>query len=316
MLSKATRILVVMGGWSPEREVSLASGGAVLGCLTAAGYEARGYDLPAEGSRRRAVAGLLAAIEEHRTDIVRLALHGPFGEDGTIQGLLDLAAVPYTGSGVLASALGLDKVLAKQVMVAARITAPRHVLLPRGVPPPPAPPIALPVIVKPRALGSSLGVSLVERGDEFAPAVERASAYGQDVMVEAWVAGHDIQACVLDGEILPLIEVVPRGKIYDFEAKYSPGGAEHRVPAPLPKKQYEAAQKMGLAAYRALGCAGAARVELIAEDTGTLYALEVNTVPGMTPTSLLPEAAREAGMSFLDLLERELTGALRRGAAA
>ena len=315
MLSASTRVLVIMGGWSAEREVALASGQAVLDCLTQAGHPVLGFDLAPDLPRGEAVHRLLDAATSFRPDVVYLALHGPTGEDGTIQGFLDLAGLPYNGSGVAASALGMDKVLAKQVFVANKITTPRYAVLPRGAAPA-RPPFPLPLVVKPRALGSSIGVSLVEKDDEFAPALERAAVQGQDVLVEQYVAGRDVQACVVDGEALPLIEVVTPNRFYDYEAKYTAGKSEHRVPAPLPKKQYEAAQRLGVAAYRAIGCEGAARVEIIAEATGTLYVIEVNTLPGMTVTSLLPEAAREAGWSFLDLIRRELAGAIRRRAGA
>ncbi len=314
MLSKETRILVVMGGWSAERSVSLKSGDAVVNCLERAGYPVCGFDLPAEEPHAEAVQRLLEEIRTFQASMVYLALHGPFGEDGTLQGLLELLCIPYNGSGVLASALGNDKALAKQVFVANKITTPKYAIVPKSQPPKVSP-LPLPAIVKPRALGSSLGVSLVERGEEFAPALEQALSYGQDAMVEQFISGREIQVGVQDGEPLPLIEVVSSNRLYDFEAKYTAGKSVHKTPAPFPKKQYEAAQRLGQAAYRALGCQGTARVEIIAESTGTLYVLEVNTLPGMTVTSLVPEAAREAGMSFLDLVIKEVEGALQRHAA-
>ncbi len=311
MLSESARVVVVMGGLSAEREVSLASGTAVVECLERAGQPVRGFDLAPGVPRSDQLRGLLDAIREFRADVVYLALHGPLGEDGTIQGLLELAGVPYNGSGVLASALCNDKAVAKQVMIAAKIPTPRFAVAPAGTVPPRSP-LPLPVVVKPRALGSSLGVSIVRKEDEFGPAVELAASFGQDLLIESFAAGKELQAAVVDGEPLPLIEIKTDGGFYDYAAKYEPGKSKHLVPAPLPKKQYEAAQKLAVASYRAMGCAGAARVEIIAEETGTLYVLEVNTLPGMTVTSLLPEAAREAGWSFLDLVRRELGGALRR----
>lgn len=311
MLSPDARIVVVMGGWSAEREVALQSGAAVIECLRRAGQPVLGFDLSPDEPRSDAIRRLLDSIREFRADAVYLALHGPLGEDGTMQGLLELAGVPFNGSGVSASALGLDKVLAKQVFVANKITTPRYVLVPRGTLPK-NPPLPLAIVVKPRSLGSSIGVSLVEKAEEFAPAFAGAAACGQDVIVEQYISGRELQACVIDGEALPLIEVVTANRFYDYEAKYTAGKSEHKVPAPLPRKQYEAAQRLAVAAYAALGCEGAARVELIAEATGTLYVIEVNTLPGMTVTSLLPEAAREAGLSFLDLVRRELERAITR----
>ena len=311
MLTPATRVLVVMGGWSAEREVSLASGAAVVECLTQAGHPVLGFDLAPGDSHGDAVRRLLEAAVTFKPDAVYLALHGPMGEDGTMQGLLELAGLPYNGSRVAASAIGMDKVLAKQVFVANKITTPRYNLVPLGSAAAHAP-LPLPVVVKPRSLGSSIGVSLVEKSEEFAPALALAFAQGQDAVVEQYISGRELQAFVVDGEALPLIEVTTTNRFYDYEAKYTAGKSEHKVPAPLPKKQYEAAQRLAVSAYRSLGCEGAARVELIAEATGTLYVIEVNTLPGMTVTSLLPEAAREAGWSFLDLIHRELAGAIRR----
>ncbi len=314
MLSKDVRIFVVMGGLSAERGVSLDTGAAVVSCLESAGYSVRAFDLSPELPRREALPRMLDEMRDFNASVVYLATHGPLGEDGTIQGALEMAGIPYNGSGVLASALGNDKIATKLMLVAARITTPRYGLVPKGAIPDRSP-LPFPVIVKPRALGSSLGLSLVERKEEFAPAIEAAFSYGQDAMVEQFIAGREIQVSVIDGEPLPLIEVVSANRRYDFEAKYAPGKSEHKVPAPFPKKQYEAAQRLGVLAYQSLGCCGAARVEIMAENTGTLYVLEVNTLPGMTVTSLLPEAAREAGMSFLDLVLREIDGAIKRHGA-
>lgn len=314
MLSKTTRILVIMGGWSAERAVSLETGQAVAECLERGGYPVQTFDLGGEPPRLPVFTRLLEALTTFRADVAYLALHGPDGEDGTMQGALELAGIPYNGSGVLASALGNDKPAAKQVFVSSKITTPKYAVVPAAETPV-APPLPCPVIVKPRALGSSLGVTLVERPEDFPAALAHARSFGQEAMVEQYITGRELQACVIDGEPLPLIEVVSANRLYDYEAKYTAGKSEHKCPAPVPKKQYEAAQKLAVAAYRALGCSGAARVELIAEATGTLYVLEVNTLPGMTVTSLTPEAAREAGMSFLDLVCRELEGALRRHAA-
>jgi len=311
VLSRETRVLVIMGGWSAERAVSLETGAAVAECLARGGYPVRTFDLADESPRLGVVTRLLETIKEFKAQVAYLALHGPAGEDGTVQGLLELAGLPYNGSGVLASALGNDKPAAKQVFVSSKITTPKYAVVPADETPA-TPPLPCPVIVKPRALGSSLGVSLVEAPADFPAALALARSFGQEAMVEQYITGRELQACVVDGEPLPLIEVVSSNKLYDYEAKYTAGKSEHKVPAPVPRKQYEAAQKLAVAAYRALGCAGAARVELIAEATGTLYVLEVNTLPGMTVTSLTPEAAREAGWSFLDLVCRELEGALVR----
>jgi D-alanine-D-alanine ligase len=316
MLAKDTRILVVMGGWSAERDVSLETGRAVLDCLKMAGYDARGFDL-GDGSDHMDILGrLLGTIRSDGIQAVYIALHGPLGEDGTIQGLLDLAGVPYNGSGVLASALGLDKVFAKQIFVAGRITTPKHAVVPKGSSPKGSP-LPLPVVVKPRSLGSSIGVSLVEKADDLNPALDKVYSLGQDALVEQYIQGRELQAAVLDGVPLPLVEVISANRLYDYEAKYTVGKSEHKTPAPLPHKQYEAVQRLAQQAYAVLGCEGVARAEIIAENTGTLYVLEVNTLPGMTPTSIVPEAAREAGISFIELVAGEIErGMARRGRRA
>lgn len=313
MLDKAVRIALVMGGRSAERDISLQSGEAVRQCLDGAGFPVCAVDLRPEDPPLEQVQRLAERLREFKADVVYLALHGPLGEDGTIQGLLELAGLPYTGSGVLATAIGNDKLLAKQLFVANKITTPKGALVKQGQTPE-ASPLPLPVVVKPRALGSSLGVSVVDAAAGFPAALKAAAAYGQDVLVEQFVEGREIQVVIQDGELFPLVEIVPKNRLYDFEAKYTTGAAEHRVPAPLPKKQYEAAQRLGLAVYETVGCRGTARVELIAEHTGTLYALEVNTLPGMTVNSIVPEAAREAGVSFLDLITREIERAIGRRA--
>jgi len=311
-LSRETRIQVLMGGWSAEREVSLMSGQGVLGALESAGFAAEGYDLAPTNDRAGAVSALMQKLKDSRIDIVYIALHGPFGEDGTLQGLLEMAGMPYTGSGVLSSALAMDKVASKLVFVASRVATPKFEVVTRGSKPPHSP-IPLPVVVKPRSQGSSVGVSIVEQAGEWEAAIDKAHLYG-DALVESYITGRELEAPIMDGEPLPLIEIVPKNRFYDYEAKYTPGMAEHRTPAPIPAKQYQAAQRLAISAHRALGCEGVTRVEMIAESTGTLYLIEVNTIPGMTVTSLVPESAREAGMSYCDLVVRQLEAGFRRGA--
>lgn len=312
MLNKDIGVLVLTGGWSAEREVSLMSGKAVIEALKGVGYRVRELDLSPEEPRLKSINRILDELESEQQQVVYIAMHGPFGEDGAVQGVLELADVPYNGSGIIASALGNDKLHAKEIFVANKITTPRYALVRREDSRPKSVPLPLPVVVKPRALGSSVGVSIVRKEAEFGPALEAAFAYDQDVLVETYIKGREIHAGILDGKALPLVEVVCAEGFYDYAAKYNPGQSEHRVPAPLPKKQSEACQKAAEKAYRALGCRGAARVDIIAEETGTIYVLEVNTLPGMTPTSLLPEAARETGMSFVDLVLHELGGAHSR----
>src|SRR6185503_13058074 len=214
VLSKTTRILVIMGGWSAERAVSLETGQAVAECLERGGYPVQTFDLGGEPPRLPVFTRLLEALTTFRADVAYLALHGPDGEDGTMQGALELAGIPYNGSGVLASALGNDKPAANQVFVSSKITTPKYAVVPAAETPV-APPLPCPVIVKPRALGSSLGVVLVERPEDFPAALAHARSFGQEAMVEQYITGRELQACVIDGEALPLIEVVSANRLYD-----------------------------------------------------------------------------------------------------
>ncbi|HEX9079075.1 MAG TPA: D-alanine--D-alanine ligase [Desulfuromonadaceae bacterium] len=294
---KERRIGVLMGGLSAEREVSLKSGAAVHRALLGQGYDAVPIDVG------RDLAGVLVS---EGIEVAFIALHGRYGEDGCVQGLLELMGIPYTGSGVLASALAMHKLYSKQTFSAQGIlTAPfRHFR--RGETVRLADlPFGLPLVVKPVQEGSSVGISIVKEEGELAAALEVAFRYDDGVLVEQFVKGQEVQVGILDDRPIGAIEIVPRNEFYDYEAKYTDGMAEHIFPARLEPALYEKAQGVGLAAHKSLGCSGYSRVDLLVTPGGDCYVLEVNTLPGMTALSLLPEiAAKGAGLSFEALVAR------------
>jgi D-alanine-D-alanine ligase len=288
------RVAVLMGGASAEREVSLVSGKACAEALRAEGYDVSTIDVG------RDVAALIAALEP-RPDAVFNALHGRYGEDGCIQGVLNLMGIPYTHSGLLASALAMDKPMAKRIFAAAGLRCPGGQLVTReefakGEP------VARPYVIKPYNEGSSVGVRIVRQGDNLPPLASE-WPYGEAALVEPYIAGRELTVAVMGDRALAVTELKSKTSFYDYEAKYTEGITEHLVPAPVPPKVYEAAMAMALAAHRALGCRGVSRADFRYDDTKgggpkQLYLLEVNTQPGMTPLSLAPEQAKHVGISF------------------
>jgi D-alanine-D-alanine ligase len=294
-----SRVAVVMGGKSAEREVSLRTGAAMAQALRRLGYEALEVDAREDLARK---------LLDLRVEAALLALHGRWGEDGTVQGLLEIMEIPYTGSGVLASALAMDKGLSKVVFQAAGVPTPEFQLLQAGEAPVSLQ-LAPPLVAKPPREGSTIGVAIAREASEIAGAVAVARAHSADVLLERFVAGRELTLSVLDGEPLPLIEVIPASGFYDYEAKYTAGRTQYVCPAPVESREALEVVRVGVAAYRALGCSGAARVDLILDSAGRPWILEVNTIPGMTPTSLLPKAAAAAGIDFDELVQRMLAGA-------
>jgi len=288
------RVAVLMGGASAEREVSLVSGKACAEALRAEGYDVTTIDAG------RDVAALIAALEP-RPDVVFNALHGRYGEDGCIQGVLNLMGIPYTHSGLLASALAMDKPMAKRIFAAAGLRCPGGQLVTReefakGEP------VARPYVIKPYNEGSSVGVRIVRQGDNLPPLASE-WPYGEAALVEPYIAGRELTVAVMGDRALAVTELQSKTSFYDYEAKYTEGITKHLVPAPVPPKVYEAAMAMALAAHRALGCRGVSRADFRYDDTKgggpkQLYLLEVNTQPGMTPLSLAPEQAKHVGISF------------------
>jgi D-alanine-D-alanine ligase len=373
------RIAVLMGGPSPERDVSLATGQEIVRALDPRRYHVLPVEITKEGrwlprpdlaklssgtrdpstssgrsqgpgtgstpsvansdSRRsesrvtshesRLVRGPTPvsfdeAVDRDQVDVAFIAMHGPYGEDGTVQGLLELLGIPYTGSGVLASALAMDKLRSRQLFEWQRIPVPAYVSITadvwsdRGcVHHEVAQHLGYPCVVKPNAVGSSIGVSLVRERVGLDPAVALAFRYGPLVLIEEYVAGTEITCGIVDDPAtgvpmpMPLVEIVPHADFYNYDSKYAPGGSEHIVPARVPEDVAQRAQALAVRVHQALGCEGMSRVDMIARGMD-IVVLEANTIPGMTSTSLLPDAANAAGIVFPQLLDRIIESALRR----
>ena len=291
-----TRVAVLKGGRSAEREVSLNTGAQVAAALAEEGFDVAEVDA--------ADADFGAQLQAISPDVVFICLHGRFGEDGTVQGMLELLGYPYVGSGVLASALAMDKVMTKVIYSCAGIPTPDYVHVRRGEPYSETEMTARlgeKVVVKPACEGSSIGMSIVHDASELAPALERAFACDRDVLVEAFVSGAEVTVGVLgndDLRTLPTIEVVPEHEFYDYDSKYLPGMSAHVIPARIGDELNEECSRLAIAAHRALGCRGMSRTDTIVTEEGEVLVLETNTIPGMTKTSLLPDAARAAGLEF------------------
>lgn len=301
------RIGVLMGGLSAEREVSLKSGAAVHQALLKQGYDSVAIDVGRD---------LAEVLHRERVQVAFIALHGRYGEDGCVQGLLELMDIPYTGSGVLASALAMHKLYSKQAFAADGLTITPFVAVKRGetlnidqVP------FGLPAVVKPVQEGSSVGVSIVKKAEELQSALDEAFRYDDIVLVEGYVKGQEVQVGILNDRPIGAIEIIPKREFYDYEAKYTDGLAEHVFPARLNTELYAKVQQLGLKAHQALGCSGYSRVDFLVNEVGHCYLLEVNTLPGMTALSLLPEIARKgAGLGFEQLVEQiVLSAAVKAG---
>jgi D-alanine-D-alanine ligase len=293
--AKDLHVAVLMGGLSPEREVSLVSGAEVAKAVERLGAKVSRVDAG------RDVAEVLAKL---KPDVAFNALHGAWGEDGCVQGVLETLAIPYTHSGVLASALAMDKAKAKAVLAASGVDVPggglfdrrevarRHVIEP-------------PYVVKPNAQGSSVGIFMVFEGANSPPREVGAESwtFGEEVMVEPYVAGKELTTAVMGDKSLTVTEILPATGFYDYDAKYAEGGSRHVLPAPIPARVHEECLRLALRAHAALGCRGVSRSDFRYDDIkDVLVLLEVNTQPGMTPTSLAPEQAKHAGMGFDELV--------------
>jgi D-alanine--D-alanine ligase len=300
------RVAVLLGGDSAEREVSLHSGKFVLEALRSLGHEAFPLDVT---ETLLGKGELKELIGPKRPDLAFLAVHGTHAEDGAIQGLLELLEIPYTGSGLQASAIAMDKQLTKTILRGLGIPVPQGVLV---ADPEAELPFGPPLIVKPNAQGSTVGLSFVHKPGEVVPAIEKALRYDSAALVEEWVQGMEISVPVLGGQALPPVEICPKQGQYDFANKYLPGATEEICPARLPQDVSEAAQAYAVRAHRALGCQGATRTDFIVRDNREPVVLEVNTLPGLTGTSLLPNSALAAGMSFAELVEWIVQDALAR----
>ncbi|MER0214908.1 MAG: D-alanine--D-alanine ligase [Nitrosomonas sp.] len=292
------KVAVLLGGRSAEREISLQSGQAVLDALLRSGVDAYPFD-PAEHA--------LEKLLQQGFDKAFIALHGRFGEDGTIQGALELMGLPYTGSGVMASALAMDKWRTKLIWQAAGIQSPRYVLLQADsdfeqV----AETLGLPLIVKPAREGSTIGLTKVKRAEDLAQAYQLAAQHDALVLAEEFIAGKELTVAILGETPLPVVRIEIAGELYDYEAKYFSNETKYFCPSGLPAELEAAIQRQALQAYQVLGCQGWGRVDLILSETNQFYFLEANTSPGMTSHSLVPMAARTAGIPFEDLVLRIL----------
>jgi D-alanine-D-alanine ligase len=330
---------MLMGGTSSERDVSLATGVRVTEALRSRGHQVTPVD-PARGPigddeyralvsgkvvqtappsqealrrmAREALPRLVTTLpRQGETDVVFLGLHGGSGEDGTIQALLDLTGVPYTGSGHLASGLALDKDVSKHLFRQGGVTTADWLLAPATIEEVRTQ-LGFPVIVKPANEGSTVGLSIVKEPEQLQPAIDEALKFDPQVMIEQFIAGREMTVGILGDVALPVGEIIPKHEIYDYECKYTPGMAEERFPADLTAAEATRIQREALDAFRALKLSGCARIDFRMSANGTFFCLEANTLPGMTQTSLIPQAAAAAGISFPDLCDRIVQLALER----
>lgn len=299
------KVLVLMGGTSEEREVSLKSGQAVVKALQEKGYQVESLDLN---------PGVLGDIEKIKPDVVFIALHGKNGEDGTVQGYLDLLGIPYTGSGVAASAIGMDKILTKKILCYEGLpTAEFEVIRKRDFNPDSFSEnsliarFGLPIVVKPPTQGSSVGTTIVRDEKDLTAAIEKALIFGDEVLLERFIAGTELTVAIIGNDepvVLPVIEITAENEYYDYESKYTPGMSSHIIPARIADDSRELIEGLAKKAYQALKCRGFSRIDFILDQNGKPYILENNTIPGMTATSLIPDAARAAGINFPELVDK------------
>ncbi|MCG5515075.1 MULTISPECIES: D-alanine--D-alanine ligase [unclassified Ectothiorhodospira] len=299
------KVAVLMGGWSAEREVSLRSGAEVLKALRSADVDAHGVDVGRD---------ILDVLARDRYDRAFIVLHGRGGEDGVIQGALEVLGLPYTGSGVAGSALGMDKLLTKRLWRGTGLPTPDFRVLEQGSDPQAiVDALGLPLIVKPALEGSSIGMSKVARLEALAQAQKTAARCGGPVFAERWVRGAEYTVAILDGQALPLIRLETPRAFYDYEAKYQSEDTRYHCPCELPAEEEERLRRLALDAFKAVSGEGWGRVDLMLDGQGGAWLIEVNTVPGMTDHSLVPMAARAAGLDFQALVVRILATTLTPG---
>ncbi|KKU09672.1 MAG: D-alanine-D-alanine ligase [Candidatus Woesebacteria bacterium GW2011_GWB1_45_5] len=345
-MKKKIKVVVLMGGKSPEHEVSVIGGSEVVKNLDAKRYLVSPVVISKTGSRwtltdkksllalrdtlslrgtgkeivlakSRALKGV-SGVSSKGVDVVFVAMHGPFGEDGTVQGMLELSGIPYTGSGVLASAVGMDKIMFRKVMVSENISVPKFVTVKHGenfkhvhkvLKHPP-------YFVKPSDQGSSVGASIVKKEKDLGRALKLAHKYSGTALVDEYVKGIEVTCAVIGNErpiALPVIEIKPlKGEFFDYESKYTESGAEEIIPARIAKSLTKKIQDMAVKVYKAIGCRGFARIDFILKNKKDPVVLEINTIPGLTPMSLLPKAAKAAGISYPKLLDRIINHALSK----
>lgn len=309
------KIGVLMGGRSAEREVSLRTGEAIDQALRAKGYQSVKIDVDLD---------IVEKIKAEKIGLAFLALHGRYGEDGTIQGLLEMLDIPYTGSGVLSSAMAMDKIVAKKMLLFEGLATPQFILLGHkefaSLDLPAflskvSKEMGYPVVVKAPTQGSSIGISIVRQEQDLIPALQLSFQYDPVALIEQFIVGVEVTAAVLGNSepaVLPLIEIRSSTGVYDYETKYTPGMSEHIIPPGITEEQQADVKNSAVCAFKALGCRGLARVDYIVDGQGRPYILELNTLPGMTATSLFPDAARAAGIEFPELVDKIVQLALEK----
>jgi D-alanine-D-alanine ligase len=343
--SRSERITLFLGGTSSERDVSLASGVRIAAALRERGYQVKSVDPavgplsldeerkilsggvktapPSEEDLRRMARESLPRLVKNipspaEADVVFLGLHGGYGEDGTIQALLDVVGVPYTGSGHLASAIAMDKDVSKHLFVNAGVPTAKWVLLTEGrwqdgKVAAAVKEFGLPVIVKPSKQGSTVGLSIVKKASELDVAIQEAFRFDDEVLVEEFIPGRELTVSILGGEALPVGEIIPKHEIYDYECKYTPGMAVEEFPAKLTREETDRVQELARRAFASLKLRGCARIDFRMTPKGEFFCLEANTLPGMTGTSLVPQAAAAAGVTFPELCDKIVRLALEGG---
>jgi len=292
------KVGVLMGGYSSEREVSLKSGKAVADALSHVGYPVVAIDITKDQEKE-----ISAQINQAQIDLAFIALHGQLGEDGRIQEILEKSNVPYTGSGVEANRIAINKVFTYQKLEESGVLVPPHVVLRKGqkwqqiI----KNKMSLPLVVKPCSEGSSIGITLVFKEEDLSDAINSAFQYDDIILVERYIPGKELTVGILEHKLLPVVEIRPKKEFFDFAAKYQNGMTDYVVPAPLTPELTEKIQSIGLLVHRSVGCRHFSRVDIILDKDNIPYVLEINTIPGFTATSLLPKAAKAIGIDFTNL---------------
>ncbi len=305
------KIGVLMGGVSSEREISLKSGKAVCAALEETALSWVAVDITTESREEN-----IKLLKAKKIDCAFLAMHGRFGEDGQLQEILESLNIPYTGSGSLASKLAMDKIASRSIFHARRLNVPKYVVVDKKKETSPFFHPVFPVVIKPVACGSSIGLSIVDKNADLLPAVELALSYDERALIEEYIEGREMTVGILEEQPLPVIEIVPKKRFFDFQAKYQPGMTEYILPAQLAEDIAKKIQAAALSAHKALGCSGCSRVDLILNKENKPFILELNSIPGFTHASLLPKAARLAGIEFGQLCVKLIELAYNRKGGA
>ncbi|RKY30559.1 MAG: D-alanine--D-alanine ligase [Candidatus Omnitrophota bacterium] len=300
------KIVILAGGDSSEREISLRSGKEVFNALKKKGHELFLLD-PVEEN-------FCEKILKIKPDCVFIALHGGKGEGGIIQGFLETLNIPYTGSDTLSSAICLNKLISKKILKFHKIPTPDFIVVDKSFSPEKIP-FKYPVVVKPASQGSTIGIKIVEKESELYKAIKEAFNYDNEVFIEKYIDGKEVTVSIIGNEnpkVMPIIEIITPTGFYDYKAKYTPGGSIHKIPPDLPENVIKKVEDVAIKAYKAVKCSGFARIEIIVSKKGTPYILDINTIPGLTKTSLFPDSAKAAGIPFEELCEKIINLALEK----